>query len=311
MEYSANAPAIVVTIAMTMARRGRSTKTDESMDSTLLHALRQRPRSYRRAGTDPLQTLHDDRLTSGQARGDHHIGAVLAGRLDAPDRGLAVLHDEHVDALLVGDQRSLWNQDLFIRGIALQIDPHQLAVDQPTVRIWDDSAHDDGVGRTIDRHVDEIDLAHLIVDRSVGKSNLDLDVLDVGRTFTLRGPQEFALAHRKGHIHRILADDGGEDTAVGPDDIALGQRRAPDLPGNRRDDVGVAEIDLGGLQVGLIGHDGALGLALRCDGFVQGFACADVLGVQLLLALAVLDRQLVLRLARFQCALGLLDRGLK
>jgi hypothetical protein len=62
---------------------------------------------------------------------------------------------------------------------------------------------------------------------------------------------------------------------------------------------------------GLIGHDGALGLARRCDGFVQGFACADVLGVELLLALAVLDRQLVLRLARFQRALGLLDRGLK
>ena len=67
MEYSANAPAIVVTIAMTMARRGRSTKIDESMESTLLHALRQRTRLHRRAGTDPLQTLHDDRLTSGQA----------------------------------------------------------------------------------------------------------------------------------------------------------------------------------------------------------------------------------------------------
>ena len=35
MEYSANAPAIVVTIAMTMARRGRSTKIDESMESDL------------------------------------------------------------------------------------------------------------------------------------------------------------------------------------------------------------------------------------------------------------------------------------
>jgi len=47
-----------------------------------------------------------------------------------------------------------------------------------------------------------------------------------------------------------------------------------------------------------IGYDGFVVEETKHDPFI-------------LLALAVLDRQLVLRLARFQCALGLLDRGLK
>ena len=115
----------------------------------------------------------------------------------------------------------------------------------------------------------------------------------------------------KRHIHRILADDGGQDAAVGADNVALRQAGTPDLAGDRRNDVGVAQIDLRRLQVGLIGRDGSLRLSLRGDSFVQRLAGANVLRKKILLPLSVFLRQLVLRLARFQCALRLLDGGLE
>src|SRR6476469_5225223 len=118
IEYSASAPAIVVTMAMTMASRGRSTKTEESIESTP-QCLRHRACSHRYSGTDPLQAVHDDLLAAGQARVNHDIRAALGAGLDALDGGLAVVDDEHIDAPLVGDERSLGDDD------TLEIDPHQ------------------------------------------------------------------------------------------------------------------------------------------------------------------------------------------
>jgi hypothetical protein len=157
----------------------------------------------------------------------------------------------------------------------------------------------------------KIDLTQLVVQRSVGESDLCLDAFDIGRTAGLSCAQEFALAHRERHIHGIQADDRREDAAVRTDDVALGQGRSPDLAGDRRNDVGVAQIDLRRLQVRLICHDGPLRFPLRRDGFVQLLARAYVLRKELLLPLPVLHRELVLGLAGLQSALGLLDRCLK
>ena len=63
--------------------------------------------------------------------------------------------------------------------------------------------------------------------------------------------QELALADRECHIHRIAADDHGQWAAVRTDHISLGEFGAADLAADRRDDLGVAEVDVGGLQVGI------------------------------------------------------------
>ncbi len=171
--------------------------------------------------------------------------------------------------MLIGDQGRLGNDNFFLRGAALEIDPHQLTVDQAVLRIGYCGPDGDGVGRLIHGHVDEVYLTHLVVDRSIRKSNSCLDALDIGRWAALRSTQEFTLAHRENHIHRILADYCREDTALGADDIALRQRRAPDLAGNRRNNVSVAEIDLRCPQIGLIGQHLPLLRSLQRNGFVQ------------------------------------------
>ena len=124
-------------------------------------------------------------------------------------------------------------------------------------------AHQHGIGGAINRHVDEIDLAGLVVGLAVGKAKSGLDRLEVDLVSVLLRPQKLALAYRKRHIHRILAHDDGEWAAVGADDIALGDVGAADPPGNRRDDFGIAKIDFGGLQVGLVAQDLAFCLLVR------------------------------------------------
>ena len=83
-----------------------------------------------------MQPFHDDLLAAGQTGFDHDVRPALAAGLHSLDDRLAVLDDENIDALLIGDQRGLWNHDLFLRRAALDVDPHQLAVDQATVRDW-------------------------------------------------------------------------------------------------------------------------------------------------------------------------------
>src|ERR1700751_162063 len=200
IEYSASAPAIVVTMAMTMASRGRSTKTEDSI-KLASDRLRHRACSHRYSGTDPLQAVHDDLLAAGQPGVDHDIRAALGAGLDALDDGLAILDDEDIDAPLVGDERSLRDDHLFVGGAALEIDPHQLAIDRPAVGIRYRGAGDDGIGGTIYRHIDEIDLAQVVVSRAIRESNLYFDVLGVGGAAGLSGLQEFALAYREGDIH--------------------------------------------------------------------------------------------------------------
>src|SRR5262245_21748991 len=82
------------------------TKTEDSIELTS-NRLRHRACSHRYSGTDPLQAVHDDLLAAGQARVNHDIRADLGAGLDALDDGLAIVDHEHIDASLVGDERSL------------------------------------------------------------------------------------------------------------------------------------------------------------------------------------------------------------
>ena len=102
-------------------------------------------------GRTRLQALDDDLLAAGQALLDDDVGAALGAELDALDDRLAVLDDEDIDALLVGDQRRLRHHDLLLRRAALDGDAHQLAVDQRAVGIGHRRAHQHGIGRPVDR----------------------------------------------------------------------------------------------------------------------------------------------------------------
>ena len=56
--------------------------------------------------------------------------------------------------------------------------------------------------------------------------------------------QELALGHRERDEDRVLAHDGREHAAVGPDQVADAERGAADPAGDRGVNLGVAEIDL-------------------------------------------------------------------
>src|SRR6185503_19182828 len=157
MEISARSPAIVVTMAMTMASRGRSTNTADS--TALLRPERgcDRRRLDRSAGTNALQPLYDDLLAALEAGFEHGIAAIRPLNRDPPHRGLAVLDDEHVGPALVCDQRRLRNHDSFIGFAGLKDHAHQLPVEQRAAGIWHGGAGGDGVGGAIDGDVDEVD----------------------------------------------------------------------------------------------------------------------------------------------------------
>src|SRR4051812_47297482 len=131
MVNSARAPAIDVTIAITIAKRGRSTKIADSMASDPACRLADRVRPNGDPGPDPLQAVDDDQFAAGQALVDDGIrsGAARA-QLDPPDHGPPVLDDEDVDAALVGDEGSLGHHHLLHRRSGLQRDLDELAVPQ-------------------------------------------------------------------------------------------------------------------------------------------------------------------------------------
>ena len=106
MRVSANRPAIVMTMAMTTASRGRSTKIAEiiclpsaelgsaplgraagAAARAALHELRRdrrrrgrRPRRHHRAGPDPLQPFGDDQLAFLSARSSQQRSTGSTGR---------------------------------------------------------------------------------------------------------------------------------------------------------------------------------------------------------------------------------------
>ena len=160
------------------------------------------------------------------------------------------------------------------------------------------------VGALVDLHVDEVEPADLAVERAVGQLHLDRHALGIvaARRAFLAHRQELALRHREGHVHRVLADDGGQRAALRPDEVADREVAAADPAGDRRLDVGVAEIELGRGQVRLLPAQVGLGLAGAAGGLVQPRLGRRLLLDQLRLA-PPLD------LGEVQRRLGAGDRG--
>src|SRR5262249_23882244 len=138
IEYSASAPAIVVTMAMTTASRGRSTKMADSIaSSSLVEDRLKRGSVHWRAGAHGLESLHDDLLVALEPGLDGDTGAHVPQGLDPFHDCLAVLHDKQVDTLLVRNEGGLRHHDLLLDAAAFQIHPHlhELTIDEGGLRI--------------------------------------------------------------------------------------------------------------------------------------------------------------------------------
>src|SRR6516165_834952 len=122
MTSSDTSPAIEMTKAMTMANRGRSTKIAESIGLASVKCGRYRCRPYRHSGFQRLEALDDHKLVARQALADDYVCAAGTARLDSPDRHLPIFDDEHVNALLIGEQGSLGHHDLLVGLAGLEID---------------------------------------------------------------------------------------------------------------------------------------------------------------------------------------------
>src|SRR5260370_17136466 len=103
--------------------------------------------------------------------------------------------------------------------------------------------------------MDEVDAAFLLVRPGIGKTKARLDVADIDLASCRLLTQKVPLAHRKGDIHGILADDDRQWAALRAHDITLGDVGTADLSGDRGNDIGVTEVNPGRLKVTLIVHD--------------------------------------------------------
>src|SRR6516225_9526828 len=115
-------PAIVMTRAMTIANRGRSTKIADSIGSATVECGSYRCRSDCYSRPQRFEALDDDELVARQALRDDDIFAAGAAGLDTPDRHLPIFDDKHVNALLIGQQGSLRHHNLLLGLAGLESD---------------------------------------------------------------------------------------------------------------------------------------------------------------------------------------------
>jgi hypothetical protein len=80
----------------------------------------------------------------------------------------------------------------------------------------------------------------------------------------LVGLQHVDLAHREGHIHRVLTNDERQWTGSRAHEVALGDIGAADFAGDGRTDLGVSEIDVRGFKSPFVGQH------LPCRRLVSG-----------------------------------------
>src|ERR1700756_1182502 len=160
---------MVVTMATTIASRGRSTKMADNMGSASAQCGGKR-RSHFSTRTHKQQALDDDQLPTLKALVDHHTGIGLAARLHPLDRSFAILDGEQVDTLLVGNERGLRHHHFCFRLPVFDFDANELSVDKLAVGVRECGARQDRVGATIDLNIDKVDSAFLLIPLAVSKA---------------------------------------------------------------------------------------------------------------------------------------------
>src|SRR5215218_749806 len=169
------APAITVTMAMTMARRGRSTKTFDIMASPRLRRdgagggqVARRPRRHDGAGPRPLGAFRDDQRPGLQPALDHGLAGRPAAEPDPPLLDLVAFADhENEGPRLVDLHRGLRDHHGLLRLLAFHLDADELAVGEDAIGVCDLGLHQRGIRRPVGLHVDEVDVPEFLVGRAV------------------------------------------------------------------------------------------------------------------------------------------------
>ena len=125
-------------------------------------------------------------------------------------------------------------------------DPDVLSIDQDALRVREYRAHQDRIGRAIDRDVGEVHRAGRRVRRVVGQLQANDGRLAAVCAFLAPAANlhDLALTDRERHIDGVLADHGGEGARFRADQRALLVGGQSDTAINRRNDARVAKVDL-------------------------------------------------------------------
>jgi len=199
------------------------------------------------SGPHLLYALDDHLVSLAQAGSDDHIDvAIRTGRDPALFHLVLVVDYEHVIAGLIDLQRGLWDHQTRLFLALANRDRHELAVNQLVPWVGNGRAHDQRVGLLIDLRIGEVPQAALRVVLAARQPDADLYFGQASVGLAPGGANQFKIAHahRKQHVHGVLADDGREHAARRVDEIAHRVRRAPNATIDRRVNIGVSEIHL-------------------------------------------------------------------
>ena len=193
-------------------------------------------------------------------------------------------------------QRGDWNHNGVVALLHHQPDVHKLVGEQNIVRVLEDCLQLIGAGGRVD----------LVVDRQQFAS---VQQLGVGAVIGLNGKRP-ALAQQLDHLWQLVLWQG-EDHRDGMElgdhqqaggvgrmhDVAWVDESQSDAAIDWRRDAGVGEVDLGGVDGGVVGFDRALELAvvrlLQVERLLGHHSSLEQGGIAVCLGLGVVQRGLV------------------
>ena len=193
--------------------------------------------------------------------------------LDRPRLGLVAGAGHHHQAALFGlDHRRLRHQEHAVELAGEQAGAHELAGQQPAVRIVELGAQLLGAEHRIDGAGEEIEPPVPRVGGAVRQHQFH--ALDrIGRQAPAGEARGVAFRQAEAHPDRIVLVDRRQQIGAGGDEVAFGLRRAPRNTGHRRGDDGIGKIEFGLLQ-------GRLGDGIGRRGVVVFLAADRLLGRQ-------------------------------
>src|SRR6267378_6499190 len=213
----------------------------QTLRSTILRRLR----LHRNSGSDLLQVANDDPVTFIHALVYDNQTAIGGTRRDNALLGPAVIADDvNEPAELTRTQRDLWHQQRV--GLVGDVDTHmdELSRQQRVIRVADGRARYDRSRAPIDHVVEE--------GERTGES-----LLRVVRRLNVHGKRplrsrshdgsELRLARVEGCVNRVELDERIELRAGSVDQRSLVYQALAQPAGERCPDLGVTQLQLGGL----------------------------------------------------------------
>src|SRR5437588_3343225 len=212
-------PASVMTIATTMASRGRSMKMPENISR-----CRHEARRHKLPGAHLLDAFDDDQFPFFEAAGHNDVAIALGASRDPALLDLLFRVDhEDITAGLIEEYGGLRNQQRRLRLTALHGNADNSAWDQEMFRVRHLRPYRHGVGRGVDLDVEEIVDAGMRIQSAIGQldANSHLPVLVPRFEDLALVVEHVALACLKQDINRILADDRRKLSRGRLDQVAL------------------------------------------------------------------------------------------